>query len=185
MDRSLLATGFGYSAQRRALQASIVAALLPQIRDIRRIGSAALNLCEVAGGRLDAFWEEGVNHWDVAAGGLIAMEAGAVMSTSGLTDAKTGWLIDFAELRRAVDPLVAQLDHYLLNEIEGLENPTSERVAVWIWERLAPQLAQLHGFVPLFWPVGSPSELSQWHDGPAPGQPGPGRQLVDRSRSRI
>ena len=93
MERSLLATGFGYSAQRRALQASIVAALLPQIRDIRRIGSAALNLCEVAGGRLDAFWEEGVNHWDVAAGGLIAMEAGALMSTSGLTDAKTGWLV--------------------------------------------------------------------------------------------
>ena len=93
MARSLLATGFGYSAERRAMQASLVAALLPQIRDIRRIGSAALNLCEVAGGRMDAFWEEGVNHWDVAAGGLIAVEAGAVMSTSALTDAKTGWLV--------------------------------------------------------------------------------------------
>ena len=93
MERALVATGFGYGAQRRAMQAAVMGALLPQIRDIRRIGSAALDLCDVAGGRVDAYWEEGANHWDVAAGGLIAMEAGALMSTSGLTDAKTGWLV--------------------------------------------------------------------------------------------
>lgn len=93
LDRALLATGFGYTPSRRARQGAIVARVLPQIRDIRRMGSAALNLCELAAGRLDAYWEEGVQHWDVAAGGLIAVEAGAVMTTSRLTDATTGWLV--------------------------------------------------------------------------------------------
>lgn len=93
LGRALVATGFGYSAARRAAQGAIIARLLPQIRDIRRFGSAALNLCEVAGGRLDAYYEEGVNHWDVAAGGLIAMEAGALMSTITITDAPTGWVV--------------------------------------------------------------------------------------------
>ncbi len=93
LDRALLGTGFGYSAQRRADQGAIIARLLPRIRDIRRFGSAALNLCEVAGGRLDAYYEEGVQHWDVAAGGLIATEAGAVMTPICLTGADTGWLV--------------------------------------------------------------------------------------------
>ncbi len=93
LDRALLGTGFGYTAARRAAQAAIIADVLPQIRDIRRFGSAALNLCQVAGGQLDAYYEEGVQHWDVAAGGLIATEAGAVMTTSGLTGADTGWLV--------------------------------------------------------------------------------------------
>ncbi len=93
LERALLATGFGYTAERRAAQAAIIARLLPRIRDIRRFGSAALNLCELAGGRLDAYYEEGVQHWDVAAGGLIATEAGALMTKSGLTGADTGWLV--------------------------------------------------------------------------------------------
>ncbi len=109
MDRALLATGFGYSTGRRAAQAAIVAGLLPQIRDIRRFGSAALNLCEVAGGRIDAFWEEGVNHWDVAAGGLIAVEAGAVMTTSTLTDAVTGWLVAGPALHGALTEALSGL----------------------------------------------------------------------------
>ena len=62
----------------------------------------------------------------------------------GSIDERTGWLIDFAELKRAVDPLVARLDHYLLNEVEGLENPTSERIAIWFWERLEDALPQLY-----------------------------------------
>lgn len=66
------------------------------------------------------------------------------IAVRGHVDPATGWLIDFADLRRSVDPIVARLDHYLLNEVEGLENPTAERVAVWIWERLAPGLPQLH-----------------------------------------
>lgn len=62
----------------------------------------------------------------------------------GEIDPRTGWLIDFADLKRAVEPVVTRLDHYLLNEIPGLENPTSENVAVWIWNALAPALPQLH-----------------------------------------
>jgi len=66
------------------------------------------------------------------------------IAVRGNVDPKIGWLIDFADLKREVDPIVARLDHYFLNEIEGLENPTSEMVAVWIWERLAGRVPQLH-----------------------------------------
>ena len=62
----------------------------------------------------------------------------------GHVDPHTGWLIDFADLKRAVDPVVARLDHYLLNEIDGLQNPTSENLAAWIWQQLAPQVPILH-----------------------------------------
>ena len=66
------------------------------------------------------------------------------LAVRGEIDPRTGWLIDFAELKAAVDPLIKRLDHYLLNDIEGLDNPTSERVAMWLWERLKPQLPQLY-----------------------------------------
>lgn len=62
----------------------------------------------------------------------------------GEIDPVTGWVMDFADLKRAIDPVVRQLDHYLLNEIDGLENPTSENVAKWIWDRVAPLVPQLH-----------------------------------------
>lgn len=62
----------------------------------------------------------------------------------GPIDPATGWLMDFAELKRAVDPVVDLLDHYLLNDIEGLENPTSELLAVWVWDKLAPSVPQIH-----------------------------------------
>lgn len=65
------------------------------------------------------------------------------VAVRGPVDPKLGWVIDFADLRRAVDPVVADLDHYLLNDIEGLENPTAELLAVWIWRRLAPHVANL------------------------------------------
>lgn len=55
----------------------------------------------------------------------------------------SGWVVDFAEIERAFAPLRDQLDHRYLNEVDGLDNPTSERVAVWIWERLAPALSGL------------------------------------------
>lgn len=74
---ALVATGFSYSAGRRAQQGTLVAALLPRVRDIRRIGAAALDLCMVAAGRLDAHYEHGLNPWDWAAGALIAAESGA------------------------------------------------------------------------------------------------------------
>lgn len=77
LSMALLGTGFGYSARRRAVQAQLLAHLLPVVRDVRRIGSAALDLCMVAAGRLDAFYEHGLKVWDYAAGSLIAAEAGA------------------------------------------------------------------------------------------------------------
>ena len=86
---ALVATGFGYGSARRATQGKIIAELLPQVRDIRRIGSAALDLCMVASGAVDAHFEHGLSPWDWAAGSLIAEEAGAAvivpkpMSTSG------------------------------------------------------------------------------------------------------
>jgi myo-inositol-1(or 4)-monophosphatase len=80
LGQALVGTGFGYEAARRRVQGEVVAALLPQVRDIRRAGSAAADLCSVAAGRLDAFYERGLNYWDHAAGGLIASEAGATVA---------------------------------------------------------------------------------------------------------
>lgn len=74
---SMVGTGFSYSAGDRAVQGRVVADLLPQVRDIRRLGAAALDLCAVGAGRLDAFYEAGLNPWDWAAGLLVATEAGA------------------------------------------------------------------------------------------------------------
>lgn len=65
------------------------------------------------------------------------------VEVSGEVDADLGWLIDYADIQSAFAPLLAQLDHHYLNEIEGLENPTSEILARWIWERLAPRLPLL------------------------------------------
>ena len=62
---------------------------------------------------------------------------------AGVPDAQTGWIMDFAELEAAFLPLHAVLDHHYLNEIDGLENPTSEVIARWIWERLKPKLPGL------------------------------------------
>ncbi|WP_456843914.1 inositol monophosphatase family protein [Cellulomonas sp. P5_C6] len=74
---SLVGTGFGYTAARRRSQARIVSELLPQVRDIRRVGSAALDLCTLAAGGLDLYFERGLQPWDLAAGALVAQEAGA------------------------------------------------------------------------------------------------------------
>ena len=79
LSMALVGTGFGYASQRRAAQSAVLARLLPQVRDMRRIGSAALDLCLVAAGRLDAHYEHGLHVWDWAAGALIATEAGALV----------------------------------------------------------------------------------------------------------
>ncbi len=92
MERAMVATGFGYSAERRATQGAMIGELLPQVRDIRRIGSAALDLCRVAAGTVDAYLEEGVQAWDIAAGSLIAAEAGATVTTMTPTGANSGVL---------------------------------------------------------------------------------------------
>ena len=62
---------------------------------------------------------------------------------AGDCDPKLGWLIDYADISDAFKPLLAQLDHYYLNEIPGLDNPTSENISAWIWERLKPALPLL------------------------------------------
>ncbi len=83
LARSLTGTGFGYDAEWRGEQGAVVARLLPKVRDIRRIGSAALDLCFVGAGRLDVYYESGLNPWDQAAGQLVAIEAGGVVQGRG------------------------------------------------------------------------------------------------------
>lgn len=79
LDVSLVCTGFGYDSTLRAHQGAAVARMLPSVRDIRREGACALDLCSVAMGRSDAYVEEGVHLWDHSAGGLVAEEAGATL----------------------------------------------------------------------------------------------------------
>lgn len=88
LGHALVATGFGYQPIRRAHQAAVVAGLLPEVRDIRRLGAAALDLCLAAEGAVDAFYERGLNPWDHAAGGLIATEAG--LTVAGLAGEPAG-----------------------------------------------------------------------------------------------
>jgi myo-inositol-1(or 4)-monophosphatase len=77
----LIATGFSYLRDQRNRQAHLLTHVLPEVRDIRRFGSAAIDLCWVAGGRVNGYYERGVQTWDVAAGSLIATEAGAQLTT--------------------------------------------------------------------------------------------------------
>jgi myo-inositol-1(or 4)-monophosphatase len=76
LDQALVATGFGYDPARRAHQGAVLAGLITRVRDIRRFGAAALDLCMAAEGMVDAYFEKGLNPWDHAAGGLVAVEAG-------------------------------------------------------------------------------------------------------------
>lgn len=79
LGRALVVTGFSYLAERRARQAAVLTKVLPAVRDIRRLGAASTDLCAVACGRVDAFYERGLQIWDFAAGALIASEAGATV----------------------------------------------------------------------------------------------------------
>jgi myo-inositol-1(or 4)-monophosphatase len=80
LAHALVATGFNYVPDVRARQAAAMARFIPQVRDIRRIGSAAIDLCGLAEGHFDAYVEQGLKPWDLAAGGLVAREAGIVLS---------------------------------------------------------------------------------------------------------
>lgn len=92
LGQALVATGFGYDSGRRSRQGAVVAGLLPQVRDIRRVGAAVIDLCWVASGRYDAFFEKGLHPWDFVAGALVAEEAGAVVR--GIADVPfTGGLL--------------------------------------------------------------------------------------------
>jgi myo-inositol-1(or 4)-monophosphatase len=106
LDQALVATGFSYEPARRAVQADVISALLPRARDIRRAGAAAIDLAWVAAGRVDAFFERGLQHWDWAAGRLLVVEAGG--SVAWLDEGWPGIVVAsgddlLAELR----PLVA------------------------------------------------------------------------------
>jgi myo-inositol-1(or 4)-monophosphatase len=83
LGKALLGTGFAYDLNLRVSQGETMAKLLPRIRDLRRNGAAAVDLCYVAMGALDGYFESSLNEWDHAAGGLIAIEAGAVVSGRG------------------------------------------------------------------------------------------------------
>ena len=87
LSQAMVATGFGYDAAMRAAQGETVARLLPHVRDIRRLGSAALDLVWTAAGRYDVFYERGLNAWDLAAGGLICERAGLAVGELAATDA--------------------------------------------------------------------------------------------------
>lgn len=65
------------------------------------------------------------------------------IAVAGEVDRHTGWVMDFADVKAAAEPVIKQLDHYYLNDIDGLENPTSEAVAKWLWARLKPVLPGL------------------------------------------
>jgi myo-inositol-1(or 4)-monophosphatase len=80
LARALIATGFGYDPGRRVVQGQVVGAVLPKVRDIRRNGACAIDLCSLAAGHVDGYYERGVQYWDVAAGSLIAREAGAIVA---------------------------------------------------------------------------------------------------------
>ena len=106
LETALVATGFSYIDADRITQAEILLSIIPYIADIRRMGSAAIDLCSVAKGRVDAFFETGLNEWDFAAGMLIASEAGATTILDG----------DFAgkNLTLAVNPSIEEQFRTLL-----------------------------------------------------------------------
>ena len=104
LEQALIATGFAYDAPTRARQAEVVAGLLPRVRDVRRAGSAALDLCWLATGRLDGYYERGLKAWDWAAGTLIVREAGGVVEE--LPGEPYGLIAGPAGLVAALRPLV-------------------------------------------------------------------------------
>ncbi|MUL43544.1 inositol monophosphatase [Streptomonospora sp. PA3] len=115
LELALVATGFGYGSQRRAQQAEVLRTVLPRIRDIRRGGSAAVDLCELAQGRSNAYYERGLNPWDWGAAALIAQEAGARVGGLHGAPPNPDLIIAaapelFAELHDLLAPLGADTD---------------------------------------------------------------------------
>jgi myo-inositol-1(or 4)-monophosphatase len=111
LDRALVATGFGYDSGRRAHQARVLTRVLPRVRDIRRSGSCCVDLCSLAAGRVDAYYERGVQVWDIAAGSLIVEEAGG--RVGGLGGAPAG-----PEFTIAGEPALFEALHDLLAPLD-------------------------------------------------------------------
>jgi myo-inositol-1(or 4)-monophosphatase len=112
LSQALVATGFGYDAKRRAHQATALAGVLPRVRDIRRYGAASLDLCFAAEGRVDAYFEKGLAPWDMAAGALVATEAGLLVT--GLRGTPPG-----AAMVLAAPPRLHAALHDLLVEVDA------------------------------------------------------------------
>ncbi|GAA3757985.1 myo-inositol-1(or 4)-monophosphatase [Spinactinospora alkalitolerans] len=115
LEMALVATGFGYEARRRARQAEVLRTVLPRVRDVRRGGSAALDLCGVARGQVNAYYERGLNPWDWGAAALVAQEAGARVGGLRGAPANPDLLIAavpglFEELHDLLEPLGADTD---------------------------------------------------------------------------
>jgi len=115
LNRGLVATGFGYSPDRRRVQGQVLSAVLPRVRDIRRNGACAVDLCLLAAGNVDGYFERGVEYWDIAAGSLIAREAGAIIGglsgrPAGPSMTVGGGLPLFTELHDLLVSLDAERD---------------------------------------------------------------------------
>jgi len=108
LAQSLVGTGFGYAPELRRHQGAVLAGLLDKVRDVRRAGSCALDLCSVASGQLDAYFERGTHVWDLAAGSLVIREAGGVVT--GLRGAPEGNAMTVAGPAETVAKLVAYLE---------------------------------------------------------------------------
>lgn len=107
LEQTLVATGFGYRVEQRRAQGAVAARLLPQVRDIRRFGSSALDLCAAAAGRVDAYYELDLKPWDHAAGALVAAEAGLVVT--GLAGRPFAEPMAVAVAPTVADPFLALL----------------------------------------------------------------------------
>jgi myo-inositol-1(or 4)-monophosphatase len=116
LGQALVATGFGYDAARRAHQAGVLPHLLPRVRDIRRFGAASIDLCFAAEGRVDAYFEKGLNAWDHAAGGLVAVESGLLVA--GLRGQPPG-----PAMVLAASPALFPALHALLVELDADGGP--------------------------------------------------------------
>ena len=112
LSMALMGTGFAYSRRRRTTQAALLAKMLPVVRDVRRIGSAAMDLCMVAAGRLDAYYEHGLQVWDRAAGALIAAEAGARVVLPKPGDPQSTAALVVAAAPGIADELLATLGRF-------------------------------------------------------------------------
>jgi myo-inositol-1(or 4)-monophosphatase len=116
LDQTMVGTGFGYDARRRAHQGAVLARLITRVRDIRRLGAASLDLCLTAEGSLDAYFEKGLNLWDHAAGGLIAAEAGLIVA--GLSGEPAG-----DRMLVAAPPAIFPALHDALVELDAAGGP--------------------------------------------------------------
>lgn len=111
MDRALIATGFAYDLKRRKGQADFIQTLLPKIRDVRRMGACAVDICLVASGGVDAHFEAGINEWDFAAAALVAQEAGAKFTAiKGIWNGEKYFVLSagpslYAALAKELEPL--------------------------------------------------------------------------------